>query len=330
MKSLNKYTQKSLGIGLTSKCNLDCPHCYSKNLTKKTISLKTVRSIVKKFPNLKKVNFGTGESILNPELPEIIDFFHSKNIKIALTSNGITVDKLSDEYLLKINEVDISIDFPNRRDHDSWRKKEGVFDVAIGAIERCKKLGVEVSIAATLMNINHSVFRGFKKILDKYNIYLRVNLYKPVNSNEYSLSYDQFWKAIGIIADNFTLVSNSEPIISLTSPLSVDVCGSPCGDSVRLHPDLSISPCVYVDGNKVSVEKFNKLKKIIPDFCTSCKFLEKCQGGCMSRRILEDRIYKPDSYCPIYKENKAPDIEFGKVEKKNFIHSNYLCTFILK
>jgi len=181
-----------------------------------------------------------------------------------------------------------------------------------------------------LMNINYKAFKKFRKILDKYKIYLRVNLYKPTDSNKYSLNYLEFWQAIKIIAKNFTLVSNSEPILSLITPPKVDTCGSPCGDSVRLHPDLSISPCVYVDGNKISVKKFNELKKIVPDFCKNCKFLKKCRGGCMSRRIFEDRVYLPDSYCPIFQENKIPNIKFKKVEVKDFIHSNYLCTFILK
>lgn len=331
MKSLNKkYNSKSLGIGLTSKCNLDCSHCYSKNLSKESISLEEAKNIFKSFPNLKKVNFGTGESILNPELFRIIDFYFSKNIKMALTSNGTTIDELSDEYLKKISEVDISIDFPQEARHDSWRGKKGLFDTALTAIEKCKSLGLEVSITTVLMNINYKFIKDFRKLLDKYHLYLRINLYKPVNTDKYLLDYKEFWEAIKIISKNFVLVSSSEPIIYLISPFDNDLVGSPCGDSMRIHPDFSLSPCVYIDGNKISVERFNELKKIIPSFCKKCKFASKCRGGCLSRRILENRIYEPDSYCPFYRGDSIPNIKFKKVEKKDFIHSSYLCTFILK
>jgi radical SAM protein with 4Fe4S-binding SPASM domain len=326
----NQFSQESLGIGLTSRCNLNCPHCYSKNLAKETLSLEMLKDVIKNFPNLKRVNFGTGESILNPEFTDIIDFFHGLKIKMALTTNGATINKLSEEYLKKLDEVDVSIDFPSAKEHDNWRGKAGLFSKAIKTIERCKRAGVEVSIAMVLMNHNYRKLKKFKKILDEYKVYLRVNLYKPINSDKYSLDYDEFWEAVKEIADNFTLVSCSEPVLSLIVPPAMNIHGSPCGDSVRLHPDLSISPCVYLDGNKFSLSEFNNLKKQTPAFCLECKFLENCRGGCLSRRILEGRVGQPDSYCPIYKGDNIPKIEFKKIKSKNFIHSNYLCTFILR
>src|SRR3989338_3392425 len=138
---LNKV--ESLGIGLTSKCNLDCPHCYSKNLIKDTITLSEVKQLLKKFPQLKKVNFGTGESILNPDLNKIIDYFYQNQIKIGLTSNGLTINQLSEEILKKIDEVDISLDFPIKKLHNRWLG-QGVFENALKAIKRCKDLSIEV------------------------------------------------------------------------------------------------------------------------------------------------------------------------------------------
>ncbi|MBT6691403.1 radical SAM protein [Candidatus Parcubacteria bacterium] len=320
----------SLGIGLTSLCNLKCSHCYSKNLSKKTLTLAEMEGIFEYFPNLQKVNFGTGESILNPDFLKIVDFFHAKKIKIAVTSNGTTIAQMSDEHLKKLDEVDISLDFANAKEHDEWRGYPGLFDRAIESIERCKKLGIEISIATVLMNSNYKVFGEFKKILDKYDIHLRVNLCKPVDTDEFQMSYEEFWESMKIIADNFTLVASSEPVLAIVTDINDHLCGSPCGDSVRLHPDFSVSPCVYVDGNKISTEKFIEMKKQIPKFCQDCDFVDKCRGGCMSRRIFNDNVDKPDEYCPIYRGDKIPEINFKTLVGKEFIHSNYLCTFILK
>ena len=122
---LNKV--ESLGIGLTSKCNLDCPHCYSKNLIKDTITLSEVKQLLKKFPQLKKVNFGTGESILNPDLNKIIDYFYQNQIKIGLTSNGLTIAEVisretapSDEFKSVVNNA-IKTVLPSKKGvSDAW------------------------------------------------------------------------------------------------------------------------------------------------------------------------------------------------------------------
>lgn len=329
-KKIYNSRYESLGIGLTSNCNLSCSHCYSKYFHKDTLPLNKLKRIIDFFPNLKKVNFGTGESIFNPDILDIINFFSSKNIRMALTTNGTTVKELPDEYLKKIDEFDISIDFPNKKMHDAWRKRSGLFDLAIQAIEKSKSIGADVSIATVLMHNNYLYFKKFRDILDRYKIYLRVNLYKPVHTKKFQLTYSEFWQAIKTITENFFLVSNSEPILSLIDPI-MNKFGPPCGDlSLRIHPDLSISACVYTDSRKISVDDFIRFKKEIPEFCKACYAVKYCRGGCVSRRIYNNSLNKPDIYCPLYRNKEVPHIEFIDFENKEFIHSNYLCTFILR
>lgn len=59
---VDQHDVKAVGIGLTSICNLRCPHCYSRNLDRGTMNLADIKQIVKKFPNLKMINFGTGKA----------------------------------------------------------------------------------------------------------------------------------------------------------------------------------------------------------------------------------------------------------------------------
>ena len=142
-------------------------------------------------------------------------------------------------------------------------------------------------------------------------------------------AYEEFWEAMRLLAKHFKLVSSSEPILSAVVKNSVE--GSPCGDcSVRIHPDKSISPCVYLQGRKISLEDFQRMKRKIPAFCKNCNFLQLCQGGCLSRRILNDATNKPDVFCPLYRKESFPKIKFRKADHKEFIHSSYLCTLIVK
>lgn len=101
--------------------------------------------------------------------------------------------------LSKFNDVDISIDFPDAKMYDDWRGKMGLYNDAMKAIEKCRELDINVSIASVLMSNNHSYFPKFKDILDKYDISLRINLYKSVNGKNFAPSYEQFWSAMSDI-----------------------------------------------------------------------------------------------------------------------------------
>lgn len=324
----NEKTITFLGIGITSLCNLSCPHCYSRKLIQKSISFKKFKEEVAKFSNLKKVNFGTGESVLNKNFIEIIDFLSVKNIEIALTTNGLSVNKLNNVYLKKFKDIDVSLDFPKDSLHDKWRGTPGAFDMAIQAIEKCKKAGLTVSIAMCLMNHNYKYLPEFRGLLDKYKIPLRINLYKPVYTKKYLMNYLEFWESMKLLSENFKLISNSEPVLTLITKDKLN--GSPCGNSARLHPDGEITPCVYLSGKFSDFENFKKMKMKTPKECLNCLVVNYCKGGCLGRRLLTFNLPKPEQYCPIINKKQIPKIKFIKTKSKEFIHSGYLCTIIVK
>lgn len=318
---------QSMGIGITNTCNLNCKHCYSRTMAKDNISLLELKDILKRFPNLSAVNLGTGESLLNKEFLPIIRELSKRKIKIALTSNGYTIEKLSDEIISLISEVDISIDFPDEKLHDEFRGVKNTYQTAISSIKRLKKLKIDVSIATALMNINYKYLPEFKQLIKKYEIPLRLNIYKPVNKEKFGLSYDQFWESMKILSENFTFISCSEPILSIITKLPQN--GSPCGNSLRLHPNKVLTACVYLDGNKTTVETFKKIKESVPEYCINCEYSSWCMGGCVGRRILNSTPEKPDQYCPFFNNKPIPNIKFRFSNTKEYIHSSYLCTIIV-
>jgi len=320
----------SIGMGLTNDCNLNCPHCYSRPLKKSSITLPQIENIIKKYPGVRDINLGTGESILNPSFRKITGYILSKGIHLGLTSNGKTVNDMDMELLMSLHDVDISLDYTTEKKHDAWRGLSGTFKGALKAIERCKEAGITTSIAMALMNINYKELPKFKKLLDKFDCCLRINIYKPVGKNNFSLSYSQFWDSIKQMADHFFLKSCSEPVLALIVPDMV-IRRSPCGASIRIHPDLTETSCVYVNGEKVSRNEFNSLKMKLPIACKSCRVMLQCGGGCLGRRILENRVNKPDKYCPIPLKLEVPTITFTyHPERGDFIHAGYLCTIILR
>ncbi len=318
----------SIGIGLTNLCNLKCPHCYSRPMSKQSISPEDILYVLEMYPNVKQVNFGTGESILNNDFEKIIDIFIAKGIEMSLTTNGFTLEKISAERIKCFKDIDVSLDFPDEKLHDKWRGVSGTFKSAIEGIQKCKVLGVDVSIALCLMNNNYVYIGEFKKLIDELDTFLRINLYKPISTMEYLLSYEEFWEAIKQISENFNLISNSEPILSIIT--NDNMSGSACGNSVRIHPNLVPSGCVYINGSTLSVDEFRKQKENVPDFCNSCKYVLTCRGGCLGRRYLTNGVNSPDIYCPIIKGENFPSFGFSRLPDPGLIHSKYLCTLILK
>lgn len=317
----------SLGQALTNNCDMNCPHCYSRQYVKTMVSIEQCKMVLAAFPNVKEINFGTGETHLNHDFLKIFSFYREKGIRLALTTNGNTLLKMTDEEITSfLSEIDISLDFPKQKLHDLWRAN-GAFKNAIAGIERAKRLNLNVSIALALTNKNYRYLPGFAKLLDKYDIILRINIYKPINKNPFQLSYEEFWEAMALIADNFGVAGNSEPILSLVLPEFTT--RYPCSHSFRIHTDLTISGCVYLSNERIKTSKFLKLSKRVPDFCLKCKVLNLCRGGCLSRRILQVGPANPDFYCPIAKGRKVPKLKFKKSRVENLMHLNYLCTILL-
>lgn len=83
----------------------------------------------------------------------MIDKCYEMGIKMSLTSNGYSIISLSDEQLTKFNDLDISLEFIGRSKQNSFRNGESQ-ELVDQAIRKSKRLGIEFSITAVLMNIN--------------------------------------------------------------------------------------------------------------------------------------------------------------------------------
>ena len=63
----------SLGIGLTSDCNLSCAHCYRDQDRVYNLTLDDIKKVCESI-GISSIGFGTGENGLNPEYFEILEY----------------------------------------------------------------------------------------------------------------------------------------------------------------------------------------------------------------------------------------------------------------
>lgn len=337
----------SVGIGITNQCNYNCSHCYSREEQKYNLSFEQVAELCNHL-EIDSINFGTGESGLHSDFLRIIEYVHEKGIKMALTTNGYTAALLSDEYLKLFNDIDFSLDFVQKDNHDAFRGV-GASNMVERGIERCKKLGVEASMACAMMKDNYYYMDKMVEKAREFGMNLRVNVYKPVHTDKHLLSYDEFWEGIARLFYHSKIVSCSEPIVNALIGNKTLDGGSRCGkQSLRIRPDGGIVPCVYwnksmssiselvnnkkemsADGFSLYIDRVTTETKIIPEECRECDVLDICQGGCAARRLYND-LNKPDPYCFKLGGRKEPMINFEWGQSKDLVHSNYLCTIIVE
>ena len=330
----------SVGIGITDECNYNCKHCYSRPRSDKFTRL-NFNSLKKLCESIKinSINFGTGESILHPDFKKMIKYIHKRGIKMSLTTNGLSINKLSDDKVKLFNDIDFSLDFPSKKDHDAFRRA-GAFDNVINGIKKCKRLGVECSIVLVIMNSNYKEIPNMLSIAKELGVNLRLNVYKPKYNKNLKLTYHQFWTAIKSLFDNSKIISCSEPVINALIKHECNDGGSPCGKhSLRIKPDGGIIPCVYWNKNdfvikdlitkQLEFNKSNEFRKarIIPSECKDCELVEYCKGGCSARRLYNN-INKKDEYCFI--DKKWPKLNVEWATPKDLVHSGYLCTIIVE
>ena len=86
----------SVGLALTNECNLTCAHCYRDVHDMSRLSLATLREVCDALP-IRSINLGTGENGLHPEYRKVLAFLRERGIKTTITTNGLSIDILTDE-----------------------------------------------------------------------------------------------------------------------------------------------------------------------------------------------------------------------------------------
>lgn len=329
----------SLGIGITNDCNLDCAHCYRPQGHIYQLSLDEIRSICERL-DVTSFNMGTGESWLHPQFPEIVGYLAQRGIKMSMASNGYSLNNMPSSLLRRFHDVEVSVDFATPQEQDAFRGA-GNWDCVMAAIDRCHAHGIEVTILATLMNVNYDQMDGLVAVAGDVGANLRVNVYQPVQQNDFMLSYEQFWVGYQRLLGAGRLLSTSEPIVNAMLGLD-NLVGSPCGrQSIRFTPRQYITPCVYwpwpdltltsLDGlSAASILESDQFRqaRMVPDACRDCPHADSCGGGCASRRALLGDLHQPDVYCPLAR-GKTVELSYTPAPNKDLPRGSNVCTTII-
>ena len=328
----------ALGLGLTNECNLSCAHCYRSTDRVDRLTIADVRTVLDSL-EIGSCNLGTGENGMHPEFLPIVEHLLAQGIKTTLTSNGYSVQCLPDSVLSSLREVEFSFDFPTPQEQDAFRG-QGAWKLAMDSLDRAKRLGVEVTIIAVMMRTNYTRLKEVAALAAKVGANFRINIYQPVQSSSFTMSYEQFWDGLRELFASCGLVACTEPLVSALSGLN-STEGCACGRrTIRVTPERRIIPCVYWPRPGLPLSELPRLRdtvfqteefrhcRIVPEACAGCAYVATCGGGCAGRRILAGGLDQPDPYCPIIR-NDPLRLSWRQANGKSLLKSGSACTVIL-
>ncbi len=324
----------SVGIGLTNECNLRCAHCYRPDMTIDRLTLDGVKRVCESLP-IRSMSLGVGENGLHPDYRAILDHIWARGIKTSITSNGLSLQVLSDDEVKRFHSVECSLDFPTESEHDAFRGAgnwRGVMD----AMERCAGLGLPVTITSVLMSINYEKVAELAPVAAAYGASLRVNIYQPAKADRFTLSYAELWEGFRRIFASARLVATTEPVLAAVLGLE-EFQGPGCGRStVRVAPDGRILPCTYWPVSTLRLATLEALGERIletaefrsarlrPAACQDCP----CQGGCVGRRALMGGVEHPDPYCPFARGDRI-SLDWERASAQELPKAGSACTTVV-
>ena len=286
-----------------------------------------------------RVKVGGGEPFVYPYFYDIVEKLHQAGIFVSCSTSGILIDKLTEAELkfFAENKVKISISIDgDEQYHDKLRNKQGLFQKAVNAVKVLKKAQNNVELRATIANnsTSYEQIQFLNDLSQNLKTKIRIRTVKPKGraiKNKSAALYptEAYWKFF----DHLRLLAQKNPLINIEEMLSYDKptgysvygCKLDCAAGTRsayIDANGRFCPCGFVEQYFPSVvlseqntlqnlwhsgHSFLQIRKFFNEQnqhspCANCAFVNSCQGGCPSVRLMTKTLTDPR--CPLQRKEK--------------------------
>lgn len=302
-----------LRISLTEKCNLRCTYCMPAAgipLTPKS-NLMTAEEIFQLASlfvqhGVTKIRLTGGEPLVRKDFEVIIRKLHTLNVELALTTNGILLEKylpLFNE--LNITNITVSIDsLQSKKNELITRRKQ--FDTVWENISLLQKQIPLVKLNVVLMKgVNDNEIVDFIALTEKNNIKIRFIEFMPFDGNKWKTDklvtknsiLEEINSRFGkcqiqkeIDAPNDTAVNysilNFKGSFAIISSVTNPFCDS-C-NRIRLTADGKLKNCLFSANETSLLEDLRAGKAVLPKIKLAILAKHKTRGGMTTYEQLAD------------------------------------------
>ena len=307
----------TVDIFITSKCNLDCVHCFSrKDDVERYLSLDELKSIFDQLEEIGvfEVRINGGETLLHPDIDEILTILKEKRFRKVILTNGTLLDDKKIESLKDSNIIPtVSLDDSLGDEHDRFRGYIGSFDQTIEGLKLLRKHKVLYGINCCLNKNNLTRIDKIVKLAIKYGAsriaFLDLKITDRLrNHNNWIPTYEEYQKVmLNLLAVKIKYRRKIDVALDVflrCQPLQESVWEAKRGfvscqagrNRLSIDSDGSIYPCNLVISDKkwkignIRKQKISEiwfsekwlffrgeLKTTKLKKCSDCKDLKKCK-----------------------------------------------------
>lgn len=275
-------------ISITSKCNLNCGHCFKDSFEEDLVlsEMKTVLHNLDDFHYF--LSIGGGEPLMHENFAEIIEAAKNENALFSFTTNGILV---SEELIQNIKSeglclVKVSIDKFHKN------SKEGK-----QAVKSLIKNDVN-TIISSVLGENYDDILSINRFCEKIGV-----KHKIIRKKDKDVDEDpaRLRKTLDRLNSNITIIDNSYPYKITGEKRECNI-----GNSFHLSNNRNIYCCHFTEDEEFKIGTIEDLpgcltnfnpKKYKEDDCVDCQDYNKCKGGCPLMRHLNQSENEIDPLC---------------------------------
>lgn len=308
-----------VSFGITRKCNLKCPHCYSDSgeVDPNELSTGEAKKLIFEIADLgaKLLIFDGGEPTLRADLPELVKYAADRGLTPVLGSNGsfLTRKLVTGLKNAGLREVAISLDGSKPETHDNFRGVSGSWEKAIRAAKNCREKSLPFQIAPLVHSQNWKELPDIVEIAkdlgaNAIEIFDFVTAGRGKENDEYELNSsnrkeiikniikwqrkdDITYRVIGI-PQYWVVVEKTVPEDEILEKFTKSCCAAGTR-YITILPNGDIIPCMVLQ-KKLGNVRNNRLKDIwynsqilktlrdrtkLKGKCGRCKYKFKCGGA---------------------------------------------------
>ena len=315
----------SILIAPTMECNFNCPYCFEhhgKGFMTEEIQNEIITFIENSLKTHNHKNlfvywFG-GEPLLAIDIiakmsQKIIELTKKYDIKYssAMSTNGYLLTEKNINILekCKLNRIQVTLDGMKEKNDKTriLKNGEGSFDVIVDNLKKLKT-NITIHIRTNLNRENEVEFKELNNLVNEikkennidislYGAHMSVYDFNNENVDALELSIKEY---SDILKQNNMIGANKHQNCRFAfcdAARLYSFCFDEKGNMYKCWNDIGNLQFKYdnvVEANKKGANFLSKnaldfLSKSFPEECVNCKVLPVCMGGCIKKRVIENR-----------------------------------------
>ena len=301
-------------IALTYRCNNRCFFCYAsapeRGRSMPEMDTPQVELVIDKIVNQAKVptiSFTGGEPTLRPDLPDLIAFAKSRDLRTNLITNGLRccdpafVARLA---AAGLDSAQVSLEAGNATVHDAVVDHSGAFEQTVMGVRNLQAAGIHTHTNTTINARNKAaLFELIDFLADLGQEYLSMNMVIRTGGavGSADVRYDQIGELVLALKTRteergLRFVWYSPVPYCLFNPAAHGLGSQSCAAAdglLSIAPDGQVLPCSSFEqgiGNLLQDDfqsiwnghpaKYWRDKQFLPPGCQKCDLSELCCGAC--------------------------------------------------